>query len=461
MVPRSLRARLTMLAGLIAVLVFSTTSTLILALVPGNLRETLEARAELAVRRVADEARAGRLPPTVDEPVRGEGHESAVQVVDEQGRVLAASIGVGGRGRLAGFVPDGYGNVADEEVLMRPPGTRRAPPEEYLVAAMRVRTPGGPVVVYAAVDLAEVRRSRLLLNLLIFIGTPFAVLVVASVAWFAVGLSLRPVERIRAQLEEISGRDLSRRVPVPGSEDEIARLAATTNATLGRLERSAEAQRRFVADASHELRSPITALRLQMEAECVAPEAADWPEVCRRVLVATERLAGIVDELLMLARLDAGATAERRVVDLSLLAADQIRRRAGGRVPVHGDMAPDAVVFGSPVQLDRSLTNLLDNAVRHARERVDLRVAVEGGQVVVTVTDDGLGIAPEDRERVFERFTRLREGRRLDKGGSGLGLPLSREIAAAHDGTLVVEDSPRGARFVLRLPRSPAPADGL
>ncbi|MFC5744045.1 sensor histidine kinase [Actinomadura rugatobispora] len=452
LVPRSLRARLTVVAALISMVVFSITSSLILALVPGDLREGLESRVELAARRAAGPARTGNLPGTLSVPHGGLGPGYEVQVVASDGRVLASSAGLRGRGRMASFEPEGYEAVATQQVPMRPPGGRSEKPEEHLVAALRVRSPYGPVTVYAAVDLVEVQRALTLLNLLIFIVTPFAVLLVASVAWGAVGLSLRPVGRIRAQLEEISGQDLSRRVPVPGSGDEIARLASTTNATLERLERSAEAQRRFVADASHELRSPITSLRLQLEANSAYPEGADWPAANAQALAATERLSGIVDELLMLARLDAGATAERRVVDLSRLAAEQIRRLARARVPVHADLDGPARVLGSPVQLDRLLTNLLDNAVRHARARVDLSVAVRDDEVVVTVDDDGTGIAPEDRERVFERFTRLREGRRLDKGGSGLGLPLSREIAASHGGTLTIEDGPRGARFVLRLP---------
>ncbi|XVQ12471.1 sensor histidine kinase [Spirillospora sp. CA-255316] len=453
LVPRSLRARLTVLAALTSAVVFSITSGLILTLVPGDLQEGLESRVELAARRVASQARVGKLPGTLRVSPRGLGPGSEVQVVASDGRVLASSAGLRGRGRVASFEPQGYETVATQEVRMGPPGGRSDEPAEHLVAALRVRSPYGPVIVYAAVDLAGVRRALTLLNLMVFIVTPFAVLLVASVVWISVGLALRPVARIRAQLEEISGRDLSRRVPVPGSEDEIARLATTTNATLERLERSAEAQRRFVADASHELRSPITSLRLQLEADSADPEGADWRASNERALAAAERLSEIVDELLMLARLDAGATAERRVVDLSRLAAEQIRRLARARVPVHWDLDGPARVLGSPVQLDRLLTNLLDNAVRHARERVDLRVAVEGDEVVVTVADDGSGIAPEDRERVFERFTRLREGRRLDKGGSGLGLPLSREIATSHGGTLTIEDSPRGALFALRLPR--------
>ena len=459
LMPRSLRARLTVLAALIAAAVFSVTSSAVLALIPNNLQEVLEARNELAARRVAGQARAGELSGILPEPVRESGAPREIQVVDDGGRVVAATAKMHGKRPLAAFRPSRDETIMSREIELRTPA-HADHSRAHLVSALRVPSPYGHVTVYAAVDLTEVNRARTWLNVLIFAGAPFVVLVVAWITWITVGLTLRPVERIRAQLEEISGRDLSRRVPVSPSGDEVARLAVTTNATLDRLERSAEAQRRFVADASHELRSPITSLRLELEADCADPEGADWPVSGRRALEATERLSEIVDELLMLARLDAGATAERRVVDLRRLCSEQLRRLETARVPVHADLAAAAPVLGSPVQLDRLLTNLLDNAVRHARERVELRVAVEGDQVVVTVADDGAGIAPEDRERVFERFTRLREGRRLDKGGSGLGLPLSREIATSHGGTLTVEDpppdGPQGAYLVLRLPGLPA-----
>ncbi|WP_406673661.1 HAMP domain-containing sensor histidine kinase [Nonomuraea sp. N2-4H] len=277
------------------------------------------------------------------------------------------------------------------------------------------------------------------------------------VTWSAARSALRPIERIRAELAEITGQDLSRRVTVPDGLDEIAGLAITTNRTLDRLERSAETQRRFVADASHELRSPISALRAHLEVACSYPAETDWAVTSARALAAADRLTCIIDELLMLAKLDAGAVTRRRVVDMCGLAEEQVRRREGARVPVHLRLDGPAPVFGSPVQLDRLLTNLLDNATRHAATRIDLTVAVRGNEVVVTVTDDGDGIPPQDRERVFERFTRLESARAKDSGGSGLGLPLSREIAVAHGGSLTAADHRPGARLVAVLPLHAGP----
>ncbi|MGR6912780.1 sensor histidine kinase [[Actinomadura] parvosata] len=299
---------------------------------------------------------------------------------------------------------------------------------------------------------ADVDAALMWIHLMVFLGTPLVLVIVALLTWAAVSHALRPVERVRAELAEITGRDLSRRVPVPPTGDEIADLAATTNHTLDRLERSAETQRRFVADASHELRSPISALRAQLEMAASYPDETDWPATGTRALAAADRLTGIIDELLMLAKLDAGALTQRRVVDLRAVAEEQLRHREGSPVPILLRARAAAPVLGSPVQLDRLLTNLLDNATRHALSRIEVEVTVREEQVVVTVTDDGDGIAPQDRERVFERFTRLESARAKDKSGSGLGLPLSREIATAHGGTLTVADHAPGARFVAVLP---------
>ncbi|MEV4473243.1 HAMP domain-containing sensor histidine kinase [Nonomuraea sp. NPDC049504] len=330
------------------------------------------------------------------------------------------------------------------------PGALRALPRSIRARLTTIATLAAAAVFTTGVvlALADPRRALLWTSL----GAPLVLLAVGGLTWSAVRSALRPVERIRAELAEITGQDLSRRVTVPDTGDEIAGLAVTTNHTLDRLERSAETQRRFVADASHELRSPISALRAQLEVAGSYPDETDWPVTCARALAAADRLTCIIDELLMLAKLDAGAVTRRRVVDLCGVAEEQVRRREGARVPVHLRLSGPAPVLGSPVQLDRLLTNLLDNATRHAATRIDVSVAVRGNEVVVTVTDDGDGIAPQDRERVFERFTRLESARAKDSGGSGLGLPLSREIAVAHGGTLTAADHRPGARFVAVLP---------
>ncbi|MEO3799435.1 HAMP domain-containing sensor histidine kinase [Nonomuraea sp. B1E8] len=444
--PRSIRARLTAIATAIAALVLFATSAFMLATVPGSLRDVVRDRVEVSVRRVASDARAGELSTALEAPPR----VHFLEVVTPEGDVLAATTGRHVDRKLRAFRPSELDKLYMSETWA--PQEQNGDQTHFLVMSMTVPTRDGPVTVYGASSLTDVDRAITWFEAQTFVVTPLILASVAGITWLVVGFALRPVERIRAKLAEITGQDLSRRVPVPDTGDEITDLATTTNDTLDRLERSAETQRRFVADASHELRSPIAALRTQLEVANAIPDETDWPATGAVALTAAERLTGIIDELLMLARLDAGTVAPRRVVDVCRLCVEQVRRREGSRVVIVPDLCASALVYGSPVQIDRLLTNLLDNATRHAETRIDLEVAVTNGKVVTTVTDDGEGIAPEDRERVFERFTRLDSAKAKDQSGSGLGLALSREIALSHGGTLTVADHYPGARFVLVLP---------
>ncbi|WP_445521181.1 ATP-binding protein [Streptomyces sp. NEAU-174] len=291
------------------------------------------------------------------------------------------------------------------------------------------------------------------------------VLFVAGLTWLLVGRALRPVAAMRQEFTEITERDLHRRVPVPRARDEIHRLARTMNATLDRLHRAMTRQRQFVADASHELRSPITAVRAQLELVLARPSRTDWPAAVHKALRDTDRLQAVASDLLLLARLDAQEAPPKAAVDLGALAAEEVRRHpdavtmnqpttAGDQLTKAGGQEA-AVVTGSRVQLSRLLTNLADNARRHTRTTVSITVAVRGGMVELAVDDDGPGIPESDRERVFERFTRLDDARARQDGGTGLGLAIANDIAHAHGGTLTVLTSPRGgARLLLRLPRA-------
>jgi signal transduction histidine kinase len=279
---------------------------------------------------------------------------------------------------------------------------------------------------------------------------PLAVFIAALVAWFALQRALRSVEAIRQELSGVSGSRLDRRVPVPPSRDEIARLASTTNETLDRLQRAHDQQERFVADASHELRSPLASLRTGLEVALAHPDRADWPAVAERSLLDVQRLQRITADLLQLAVEDAVPAAD--VVDLADVVAEQVAERSLGPGPVVRSVVDgSAVVRGELVQLERLLRNLLDNAVRHAASTVTVSLSVSA-DVVLEVVDDGPGIAAGDRERVFDRFVRLDDARDRDVGGSGLGLTLARDIAVRHGGSLRVEDSDTGTRFVARLP---------
>jgi signal transduction histidine kinase len=287
-------------------------------------------------------------------------------------------------------------------------------------------------------------------------GLPLVLLVVAGATWLVTRRALRPVEAIRGEMASITETgDLARRVPVPESGDEIARLAETTNRTLAALESSVEQQRRFVADASHELRNPIASLRAQLEIALEHRELLDLPGAVEDV----KRLQQLTTDLLLLARMDAGeARPPASVISLAELVEEELAARPDtDRVPITADLADGVLVEGHRRQLARALSNLLDNAQRHAHTSVNVALRVRGDRAVLRVADDGEGIPPADREKVFGRFVRRDDARTRDEGGAGLGLPIAREIVRSHHGTLrAVEPAGRGAVFEITLPLNSA-----
>ena len=280
---------------------------------------------------------------------------------------------------------------------------------------------------------------------------PLLVLGVALLAWLTLGRAFRPVDAIIARTDEISAHNLDERVPVPPSGDEVARLAGTMNRMLARLQASSKSQRRFVSDASHELRSPVAASRAQLEVALGHPDDADWTVTARTVLDEQERLSRLVDDLLLIARLDEGGEPNRVEVDLDDVVFEEASR--AHRVDVDVSQVTPVRLSGDRGLLRRLVCNLVDNAVRHAGSRVWVSLASGDGLALLTVEDDGAGVPPELRESVFDRFTRLEDARNRDAGGAGLGLAVVREVARAHGGEArVVESTLGGARFEVRIP---------
>jgi signal transduction histidine kinase len=291
------------------------------------------------------------------------------------------------------------------------------------------------------------------------VGLPLVLALVAGTTWLVVGRSLAPVERMRREVDRIGASDLHRRVERPASDDEIGRLAITMNRMLDRLEASQVRQRQLVADTSHELRSPIAAIRQNVEVALTHPDRIDPGALSAAVLADAERLQALVDDLLVLATIDEQSpTLRSRPVDLDDLALAEGRRLRSStthRVDLTGVSA--ARTRGDPVALARVLRNLAENAARHARSRIALTTRTLGGWAVVAVEDDGSGIPPADRERIFERFVRLDDARARDSGGGGLGLAIVRDVVAAHGGVVTAGDSSLGgARLEVRLPRADA-----
>jgi signal transduction histidine kinase len=326
----------------------------------------------------------------------------------------------------------------------------------YLVAASG--TEADRVLVVAR-SLREEQEATAATGRLLAIGVPLAVLLVGIVVWAVVSRALAPVERMRREVDGIGGDALDRRIAVPGSADEIDRLARTLNGMLARAEQSQLTQRRFVSDASHELRSPIATIRQHAEVARAHPDATAPGELADIVLAEGVRMQDLVEQLLLLARLDEHRAITRTAaVDLDDLALAEVRRLAAfSRITVDGAGIAPVRVTGDERLLARALRNLTDNALRHAATRVSVSTALSAGTAVVTVDDDGPGIPSDRREQVFERFARLDDSRARDSGGTGLGLAISREIVEAHGGSLRIDDAPMGgARLRIELPADPA-----
>ncbi len=329
------------------------------------------------------------------------------------------------------------------------------PQADYEQARREIRTTAGNITLVAQQSTAAVNRTVDSVTDVLFVAVPLMIILVALAAWYFTGRALKPVEAIRLEAESITGTTMHRRVPEPDTDDEVGRLARTMNAMLTRLETSAQRQRQFVSDASHELRSPLASIRTNLEVALHNPDRVDWPAVAQRALVEDVRMEDTVSELLDLARLDeAEGPAPLDTlpeVDLDeLVLDDTVQQR---RVRIDTSRVSAGRVHGRRDQLQRVVRNLLDNASRHASSTVAVGLVTTDETVELTVDDDGPGIPAEDRDLVFERFTRLDDGRARDAGGLGLGLAMVKSIAEHHGGTVVIEDAPiGGARLRVRLP---------
>ncbi|RMI41296.1 sensor histidine kinase [Actinomadura harenae] len=382
--------------------------------------------------------------------------EALAQVVDMSRRVVAATDAMRGRPAVNFRIPTGPDNREDGVgCQIDAPGGPC-----FQVVALRVHNGKEELVVYA-LQTAHPWLPKPGVAALSALVIPAAAGIVGLGAWRAAGRALRPVDVIRRDLDDITATDLERRVPEPVRKDEIHALARSINQTLDRLEEAVARQRAFISDLSHELRSPLTGLRTELELARSDPHASDMNETTEAMLRNADRLEQVVNDLLALARLESGGGLQKESLDLHEIADQEVLRRPRRtRVSVVGDSP--VTVRGGRLELARVLTNLIDNADRHAATGVTVKVGEQGDDAVVEVVDDGGGILPEDRERVFDRFTRLAEARHKDAGGTGLGLAISRDIVRAHGGTLAIadrDDGVEGARFVLRLPKSGEPPE--
>lgn len=446
----SLRARLTIVSTLLFSLAVAAGSVLLILLSRYALTHVLDSAAERTASDIAYQFTAGRSSKTILPTSSG---VLLVQVVDKSDQVLAASPG------------------ADPVIAVLPPDLmQRARRGATLTidapapATGRWRVlarPAGTSTVVVATDYSRVDDNQTILTRATVIGGPIAVLLMALATYTVVALTLRPVAALRHGASDITAAGLAdQRLPVPSAQDEIHRLAVTLNAMLDRIDSATTRQRTFVGDAAHELRSPLASLRVQLEVAHRTHTGltnAELPDV----MIDVERLERLVADLLTLARMDeSGGTLQREEpVLLSDLAEQVVGGYAMARVPVTVRAPRLVEVSGDPDGLQRVIINLVDNAVRHAHSRVLVAVSVEqvAGRPVaqLCVEDDGPGLPVEERERVFDRFYRLEEARDRESGGTGLGLPIVRDLVRAHHGSVRLADCPehrQGLRAIVILP---------
>jgi signal transduction histidine kinase len=441
----SLRGRLMAIGvlGVAGALVLG--GVILYAVLASSLTRTVQSEALASAREIALLVNSGQTP----DPVPGSGAQ-VVQVLSADNRVVTASLTAD---RLTPLVtPEERAQALAGDVVVVA-GNRSGMSGGLQVSAIEAGPANNRVVVVAALPTADLESATTTLRNLLLVVFPLLLVVCAVIAWRVIGAALAPVEELRSGASRIDGSSTDERLPVPPTRDEIAALATTLNEMLDRVASARRTQRAFVADTAHELRSPLATMRTQLE---VAARLGDGNGLPAELIPEVRRLSSLVEDLLLLARSDDGqlarAEARSETVDLGALAHDVAGRYASARVPVQL-LAPvqRSHVSGSYDELYRALTNLVDNAVRHAASRVDVAVEVSDDVSRLIVTDDGTGIPETDRERVFDRFTRLDDARDRDSGGTGLGLAIARELLRRNGAHVLLEDAGPGVRAVVTI----------
>ncbi|GJF10513.1 two-component sensor histidine kinase [Mycolicibacterium cyprinidarum] len=453
----TVRTRSTVAAALVVTLGVAVASAAMLLVLYQTLQRSSQAAAQTRASQLVEQLRSDE-PTELDPGLLGtDGQIGVIQVLDDRGQVLLASAGAP-RTPLVSMVVPPTQSVSVGRVQL--PGERG----DYWVVARGANTPAGPVTVLVGGDREPVEAIVSTVGLLLAISGPLLVALVAWATYLLVGRALAPVERIRAQVAAISTEQLDERVPVPPTGDEIAHLARTMNAMLGRLESGHATQRRFISDASHELRSPLAAISAALDLAHHRPELLDAELIDESLIPETRRMRDLVEDLLLLARSDEQQLGGRAGhVDLDdIVSAEKARLQTNPELEVRSHISAVRVT-GDTGQLARMVRNLVDNATRHAHRIVELHCERTGKLALIRIADDGPGIPADQRQRVFERFVRLDAARARDGGGSGLGLAIVAEIVAAHHGTVEIsERSGGGTCATVTLPAdtdSYVPAD--
>ncbi|MEM7337362.1 MAG: ATP-binding protein [Actinomycetota bacterium] len=408
-----------------------------------NLDDTLKAQARDRAALIDQ----GTAPEALVEPLQ---EEAFVWIATPDGELVSSSGSLLPRGNP---LPPDLNGLSNLTLVVEERKPNEFEVEEKKLRMAAATTADGQLVVVTGADTEVITETMRAVATSSAVVVPVVVLISGLLGWWVTGRALAPVERIRRETDAITGAHLGTRVEVPGTGDEIEQLAVTMNGMLDRLDAHASAQRQFTADASHELKSPVANVRAMLETANLDDE--QWPVLQRRLTGETDRLRELIDNLLFLAtHADGqGARPEVRTVHLDDIVFDEAEMvTATDRATVRFDAIEPASMPGRAHDLRRMVRNLLDNAARYG-DTVSIRCRPLGSEVVLEVGDDGPGIPEAERERVFERFSRLDEARDREAGGSGLGLAIVRQIATDHDGTVVIGDSALGGALVtVRLP---------
>jgi signal transduction histidine kinase len=441
MKPRSIRFRITALATSVVAIMLITAGTVLVLVQQSFLTNNLD----MALEQRADDIEALLEAGSPPDELAQSGTEGFAQLVGEDGEVIAASPNLVPGPPLPVEVPsDGTESIQTIEGL-------EVDDDLFRVLSRDI---DGMGLLHVGRTYDEVSESVTALVSSLVVVVPAVTALLAVLVWLLVGRTLRPVEAIRAEVADIGSTHLNRRVPGTQSGDEIDRLAGTMNEMLERLETSVVRQQRFVADASHELRNPLTRIRSALEVQ-IASGQPPHPGFLEDVLEEVVGLQHMTEDLLYMARADAGyshpAPKGLDLDDLVIRNARTVKSRE--RVTIDLSHVSAAHVRGDAGQLSRALRNLLANAERHASQQVRLGLVEDDGYAVLTVADDGPGVPADQQEVIFERFARLDESRNADSGGTGLGLAIAREIAESHGGSLrLVPGANSGATFELKIP---------
>jgi signal transduction histidine kinase len=453
------RTRTTVVAIVALALALATAGIVLVVLLDQSLDRAITQSARSTGTQVANQLAAEGARELTATEVASTGDSAAVtQVLDAAGNPITSDPEIAGRPALTASRP-APGRESVETAAMMLGGQE----VDVRLVSRGVAGQGGPYTVISGRSLAEVTEASTRLTVLLGVISVPLLAIAGFAVHRAVGSALGPVERMRRTVAEISSRDLDTRVGLPPGKDEVFRLATTLNAMLDRLASAQAAQRRFVADASHELRSPLSTISTALDVSTHHPESLSAEELVPVVATETARLRELVDALLLLARTD--DTTDRPAsneVDLDdIVRAEASRLGTSASVEIEVRARP-AKVRGSQAQLSRAVRNLMDNARDHARQRIRVISDVSDGTAIIEVSDDGPGVAPADRDRIFERFVRLDASRNRGQGGTGLGLAIVAGIAVRHGGrascVIRADAGYPGAHFRLELPVDDGPS---